>query len=206
MLMPSKNVVKIYLPDSFYHAYNRGVNKRVIFKDSFDYAVFLNLLKRHLSKKPVEDSSGREYVWLAQDIDLVAFCLMPNHFHLFLYQRTPDALPKLLKLVSMSYATYFNKKYRRIGPLFQSTYKASRITEDPYLMHISRYIHLNPKQYRTWEFSSLPYYTGHRTAEWLKPAAVLELFNSKDEYQRFLDDYVSCKEHLEDVKRMLANY
>ena len=204
--MPSRNIVKTYLPDSYYHAYNRGVNKRVIFKDSKDYSVFLNLMKRHLSEKPVVDKKGRDYSWLAPDIDLLAYCLMPNHFHLFLYQRNPDALPKLLKLISMSYTTYFNKRYGRVGPLFQNTYKATRINDDAYLLHISRYIHLNPKNYKTWKFSSWPYYTSNQKAEWLKPSAILELFDNVAEYKKFVADYVSYKETLDGIKHQLADY
>ena len=84
--MPSKNVVKIYENNTYYHAYNRGVEKRTVFIDDEDYATFLGLLKRSLDEHPETDDKGREYRWLANDVELVAFCLMPNHFHLLLYQ------------------------------------------------------------------------------------------------------------------------
>lgn len=203
--MPSKNRVKVYLENSYYHLYNRGVNKRVIFKDEEDYAVFLNLLKRHMAPESQKDKKGREYVNLYQDIELLAFCLMPNHFHLFIYQHTQSAIKDLMRLVLMSYTTYFNKKYRRIGPLFQDTYKASLITNDNYVLHISRYIHLNPREYRSWPYSSLAYFIGAKTANWVRPSRVLDMFSGKDDYLKFVADYVDYKRELDTIKSKLAN-
>ncbi len=202
--MPSKNRVKEYLDDTYYHVYNRGVNKRVIFKDSQDYAVFLNLFKRYLSKNPVKDDKGREYDWLYDRLEVLSFCLMPNHFHILIYQHDKDAMTKFMRGLLTSYTMYFNKKYRRIGPLFQARFKASRITEDAYLMHISRYIHLNPASYKTWEFSSLPYYIGKKHAEWVRPARILELFENGS-YESFVADYREHKRVLDDLKHELAN-
>lgn len=202
--MASKNRLKDYVDDSYYHVYNRGVNKRKIFLDSDDYAVFLNLLKRYLSKKPVKDNKQREYDWLYERLELLAFCLMPNHFHLLVYQHDEQAMTRLMRGVMTSYTTYFNKKYKRIGPLFQDRFKASRITEDPYLLHISRYIHLNPSSYKTWEFTSLPYYMSEKNAEWVRPERILDLFE-KNSYAKFVSDYESHKKVLDDLKHELAN-
>src|SRR3972149_4852723 len=167
--MPSPNLEKIYLAESFYHIYNRGVNKQPIFLDSKDYAVFLNLLKRYLDSKLTEDKNGREYENLHEKLELVAFCLMPTHFHLFVFQHTPEAMTRLLRGVGTSYTGYFNKKYRRSGPLFTDRFKASIINNDAYLIHISRYIHLNPLSFRNYEWSSLPYYLGKKQADWVNP-------------------------------------
>jgi len=203
--MPSKNREKIYLPESYYHVYNRGVNKRTIFKNQDDYAVFLNLLKRYLNNTPTKDDKGREYEWLHEQIELVAFCLMPNHYHLLIYQHEPHAMTRLLRGVAGAYGTYFNKKYRRVGPLFQDRYKASMITQDSYLQHISRYIHLNPPRYRHWQFSSLPYYEGYKTAGWVSPGRILELFNSKEDYSSFVADYEDHQRMLEVIGHELAD-
>lgn len=115
-VMPSRNIVKLYDVNTYYHIYNRGIEKRKIFLDGEDYAVFLNLLKRYLDKEPVKDSKGREYFWLANDLQVVAFCLMPNHFHILLYQIEKDAMTKLLRAVCTSYTTYFNKKINVLDP------------------------------------------------------------------------------------------
>ena len=122
LFMPGRNLEKIYVEDSYYHVYGRGHNKEVIFREKDDYAVFLNLLKRYLSNKPVQDKKNREYPWLQPEIDLLAFCLMPNHFHALIYQRTPDAMTKLFKSVITTYGMYLNKKYKLLGPVFQSRF------------------------------------------------------------------------------------
>lgn len=203
--MPSRNSRKIYLPDSYYHIYNRGVNKRRIFLDDEDYRVFLNLLKRYLSDKPEKDNKKREYPWLQPEINLLAYCLMPNHFHLLVYQITEHGFHKLLKNVCGSYTKYFNHKYQRVGPLFQDRYKASMIIKDDYLQHISRYIHLNPREYKTWQYSSLPYYIEKKKAEWIAPSRILELFTSRETYADFMADYEDYKRILKSVEEELAN-
>ncbi len=203
--MPSRNREKIYLPDGYYHIYNRGINKRVIFKDPDDYAVFLNLLKRYLDSQPSKDKQGREYESLYGRLDLLAFCLMPNHLHLLVYQRDSKAMTRLMRSVCTAYSSYFNKKYQRMGPLFQERFKASLVNSDKYLHHISRYIHLNPDNYVAWEFSSLPYYTKDKNAAWVKPGFILKMFNDKEEYLRFLADYKDHKSMLDEIKYELAN-
>ncbi|HLC91766.1 MAG TPA: transposase [Candidatus Saccharimonadales bacterium] len=203
--MPSKHIEKIYVSGGYYHLFNRGVNKRVIFKDDEDYAVFLNLFKRHLSNKPVADKKGREYPWYHGGIKLLAFCLMPNHYHLLVYLYDEKAMTKLLQSVCTAYTMYFNKKYKRVGHLFQDRFKASMIQADPYLQHISRYIHLNPEDYRRWQFSSLPYYLGDIQATWIDPKPILDLFKSKKEYENFLRDYSAHRAMLKDIQSELAN-
>ncbi|MBI2592420.1 transposase [Candidatus Saccharibacteria bacterium] len=204
--MAGRNVDKIYLEDSYYHVYGRGHSNNEVFRDNDDYTVFLNLFKRYLSNEPSRDKQNREYPWLQPEIDLLAFCLMPNHFHALIYQRTPDAMTKLFKSVITTYGMYFNKKYELLGPVFQSRFKALMIDRDNYLVHISRYIHLNPKDYKTWNFSSLPFYLRHQKAEWLKPGNILELFDGRTDYKKFIEDYEDHKKWIGEIKSELANY
>ncbi len=192
--MPSRNIVKIYAEDGFYHVYNRGVNKQDIFLDAKDYSVFLNLLKRYLDSSPAKDPKGREYDNYFADIDLLAFCLMPNHFHLFLEQRSSDSMTKLLRSVTGAYTIYFNKKYKRVGPLFQSRYKASLVNSEAYFSHISRYIHRNPHDFKDWEWSSFPYYLVDKKEDWLKPDFVLGEFDGPEYYNEFVESYKPSKE------------
>jgi putative transposase len=203
--MPSRNLEKIYIGDSFYHIYNRGLNKQDVFIDNADYAVFLNLLKRYLSDKSVKDNKGREYESLNGKAELLAFCILPNHFHLLVYQSDPEAITRLLRGVATSYVGYFNKKYRRSGPLFGDRFKASMINDDRYLTHISRYIHLNPPNYKKYEWSSLPYYLGKREASWIKPEKIIGLFNQSESYLQFLADYADYKKTLDSIKWELAD-
>jgi putative transposase len=203
--MPSKNRVKQYSADSFYHVYNRGVNKRMIFIDPEDYSVFLNLLKRYLSIDPVRDLKGREYKHLYGTVEMLAFCLMPNHFHMLIYQKDRDAITELLRPVITTYVIYFNKKYKRVGPLFQGVFKATSITNDAYCQHISRYIHLNPSDYKNWEYSSLPFYLGTKHADWVRPERIMGMFQDVDEYVNFVADYESQKEIMDELKHQLAD-
>lgn len=196
---------KIYISDGYYHIYGRGRAKSDIFKDEEDYSVFLNLFKRYLSKQPVKDSKGREYPWLYNDIELLAYCLMPNHFHALVYQYQPQATTSLFKPLITTYGMYFNKKYKSSGQILESRFKASLIGNDAYLTHISRYIHLNPRNYNKWKFSSLPYYLGARSAEWLKPERIINLFNDREDYKKFVDHYVDHQKMLDEIKSELAN-
>lgn len=202
--MPSKHIEKVYSADAYYHIYNRGVGKRSIFKEDEDYIVFLNLLKRHLSAEPVKDKQGREYPWYGNDIQLLAFCLMPNHYHLLVFQQEEDAMTKLMRSICTAYTMYFNKKYKRVGHLFQDRFKASMILDDAYLQHISRYIHLNPDNYKEWQFSSLPYYLGQKEADWLRPKLIIELFEGES-YSAFLSDYVGHRKMLKNIAYELAD-
>lgn len=197
--MPSRNLEKIYIADTFYHIYNRGANKQNIFNDNDDYAVFLNLLKRYLDNVPKKDNKGREYDWLHDRIELLAFCLMPNHFHMLIYQSDESAMTRLLRGVCTAYSRYFNTKYGRTGPLFQNRYKASMITKDDYLEHITRYIHMNPENYENWEFSSLPYYLKQKQSAWVRPDKIIAIFDGHN-YLDFLKDYEENKLFIDELK------
>ena len=203
--MPGRNIEKIYLSETYYHLYNRGVNKRRIFIDSEDYAVFMNLLKRYLDNQPAKDNKGREYKRLHSKIELLAFCLMPTHYHLLVYQHTPEAITELIRPVATAYTMFFNKKYKRQGPLFQSRFRAAVVNKEAYLQHISRYLHLNPEDYQNWEFSSLPYFMGKKNSGWVRPDRILELFDDRHEYKTFVEDYAEHKRMLDLIKSELAD-
>lgn len=203
--MPSRNVIKVDVEQSYYHVYARGHGRQKIFQDDKDYRVFLNLLKRHLSVNEVADKYGKPYAHLRGQIELLCYSLMDNHFHLLLYQNEKGAMAKLMRSVMTSYSTYFNKKYDSSGSLFESRYKASRISSDSYLMHISRYIHLNPKDWRAYPYSSISAYFGIGHTEWLQPDKIIDLFGTLPIYADFLDDYEGYKESLDEIKHDLAN-
>lgn len=114
-------------------------------------------------------------------------------------------MTEFMRSLLTSYSMYFNKRYKRSGPLFESRYKASRISDDAYLQHITRYIHLNPKHWREYEYSSLPYYLQQVTDEWIQPKRIAELFTSPVAYLEFVEDYQQNKEMLDILKHELAN-
>lgn len=193
--MPSKNEVKIYVENSYYHIYNRGVEKRDIFLDEQDYSVFLTYLKTYLLPKdeqklqelltdPKTDYRERDKIIkmlrlnnFNDDLKLLAYCLMFNHFHLLIYQKGRDNIHKFMNSLMTRYSMYFNKKYKRVGPLFQGVYKAVLVKTDGQLVHLSRYIHLQAinlqGQPLRGQPSSYPNYLGKISQEWVKPDEIL---------------------------------
>lgn len=209
--MPSKNILKIYLENSYYHIYNRGIEGREIFRDERDYKVFLHFLKRYLTP-PATDLSEIKPRYKADIFDqlhLIAYCLMPNHFHLLVKQFSKNAIVSLMRALGNSYVYYFNKRDQRTGPLFEGRYKATIIETEPYLLHLTRYIHLNPlledgPRTRTdlvrlveYPYSSYGDYLGRRQTNWVHPEEILSFFKTaqrtslKDilSYQSFVEDY-----------------
>lgn len=215
--MPSLNRIKIYIENGDYHVYNRGVEKRDIFQDDQDYRVFFSFLKSYLSPinvqivHPLLEVTGpgpvriRPLKSFFAEVSLLCYCLMPNHFHLLLHQIPPDGMQRFIQALCTSYTMYFNKKYKRIGHLFQGPYKAVFVDRDSYLLHVTRYIHLNSKEMtgpgpvsiREYPYSSYPYYLRLKQAAWLHPEHVLDYFRSaqsKDyrdflSYESFVEDY-----------------
>ncbi len=204
--MPAKNTVRAFETGGYYHVYNRGAGKRIVFHDDYDKAYFLGIIARYLDPKVHDyDGNGAEYPKYDTDIELLAYCLMGNHIHLLFYiKQSPNALSMLVKSIMVSYTMYFNLKYKESGTLFQGKYRASRITRDDYLQHISRYIHLNPRNYATYQFSSFQAYTGGAVPRWLNPQRLLALFNT-NEYKAFVADYEGHKEALESIRSELAD-
>lgn len=198
-------MLKIDCANSYYHIYARGIDKNNIFKEDYDYRVFFNLLKRYLSKEQQFDKYGVPYPHLHNKLELICYCLMPNHFHFLIYQEEPKAMRTFMQGLMTSYSRYFNKRYSRRGPLFESRYKASMILNDSYLEHISRYIHLNPKDYRFYEYSSLPFFISIDSPEWIKPDRIKNLFSNPREYVEFLEDYEDIKMMWDEIKYELAN-
>lgn len=203
--MPSRNVLKIDVPESYYHIYARGASRKTIFLEDDDFDYFLGLFHRYLSHDEVTDKNGVPYDKLHEDVELLAYCLMGNHFHLLVYQREEGAMQRLMRGVMTSYSRYFNKKYDQSGSLFESRYKASRISSDEYLMHISRYIHLNPNDWKNYPYSSIKYFVYGREPDWLNKDKVLELFSSPESYIEFVSDYKDIRDVYEEIKHELAN-
>jgi len=203
--MPPRYKIKQYLIDGVYHVYNRGVEKREIFLDEQDYAIFLHLLKYYLSpveKNPIHPlinlpnySVAFKYRHVLENledkVDLFAFCLMPNHFHLIIRQKTVDGMTSLMRKISTTYAMYFNKKYDRVGYLFQGNYKAILVDRDDYLIHLSRYVHINSAEFEgtvpsNYPYSSYSYYLKEKHAVWLKPDFILNYFKDSS-YKDFVE-------------------
>jgi putative transposase len=165
-----------------YHLYNRGHNRERIFFARENYAFFLRRLREYLL--PV--------------LDVVAYCLMPTHYHLLVktceVSETSEVSLAMMRF-SVSYTKAMNKQYDRVGALFQGAFQAKHVGEDAYLVHLSRYLHLNPvmsglvERAEDWEFSSYREYAGLREGTLPRPEIVLGQFPSPEAYRAFVESY-----------------
>jgi len=135
--------------DEYYHVYSRGVEKRNIFLEESDYSRFLKLLYIANSNERFHfrDVAKRNLSEIKRDhkyTSIGAYCLMPNHFHILFRETTENGISNMMEKALTGYAMYFNKKYNRVGPLFQSVFKAQHVNNDVYLRYLYAYIHLNP--------------------------------------------------------------
>jgi putative transposase len=172
--------------ENLYHIYNRGAHKATIFGDHLDYWRFLSLMYIGNSTEPFQLSnySGKNIFSLNRKKTLVnisAYCLMPNHFHIALEECAPDGISRFIQKICTGYAMYYNIKYKHSGTIFQGAYKAKPVTDEEYSRVLINYIHLNPfgieepnvtKEYksehlleaiecsRKYEYSSFKYYLG----------------------------------------------
>jgi len=211
--MPAKHSVKQYLANGHYHIYNRGVEKRKIFQDKQDYAVFLSYIKTYLQPKDIDSLRNKlgnpEINWQEKsqiikilnlnnfhgEIQLLAYCLMSNHFHFLVKQKSANSIDNFMQSLTTRFVLYFNKKNKRIGPLFQGIYKAVLVDTDEQLLHLSRYIHINPKHISSRLnledcYSSYADYIGKRETDWIKTDLILSYFsktNPKLTYSAFVE-------------------
>ncbi len=163
----------------FYHIYNRGVDRRRVFFSRENSLFFLRRLRDHLA---VGDAAG---------VEVLAYCLMPNHYHL-LVRPHGDDLAVRLGALSKSYTQAINRQQDRVGPLFQGRFKAKLVEKEAGMVHLSRYIHLNPvaaglvRDPTDWEFSSMPEYAGLRRGTLPSHAPVWAAFEGGDARSRYV--------------------
>lgn len=173
----------------YYHVYNRGNRKQSIFLQNRDYERFLGKVVEYKKKFLV---------------NIVSFCLMPNHFHFLLQQLSSNAISQFLSNLCNSQSRYFNIKYETVGTLFQGRFKAKKVDKDEYLIHLSRYIHLNPisllnlsnkefaiNQLLDYRWSSLPIFLLGKSTDIVDIAPILNYFSSKDSVEDYRDFVIS---------------
>lgn len=120
---------RVFVKDQYYHVYNRGNHKEKIFFEQRDYERFLRKFKIYRGDCQVT---------------VLSYCLMPNHYHFLMRQDTDESISKLISRLQNSHAKFLNLKYELVGSSFQNPFQAKLVDRDEYLLHLSRYIHLNP--------------------------------------------------------------
>lgn len=139
--------------DEYYHLYNRGTEKRVIFMDKEDYRHFLLLMYVCNTSKSIELRNIRENFDRGKTIiDIGAYCLMPNHFHILVREKIENGVSRYIHKLMTSYSMYFNKKHKRTGKLYEGVFKSIHVNTGNYSKYIYSYIHLNPAKLidKTW--------------------------------------------------------
>jgi putative transposase len=213
--------------NEFYHIYNRGTDKRVIFNNKNDYRRFITLLYLCNASDGVdvfkmlrsEEKEFQELIEIERDETLVeigAYCLMPNHFHILIREKQQGGISLFMKKLSTAYTMYFNSKYKRTGSLFQGRFKAKHANDDRYLQYLFSYIHLNPvklieptwteegikdfkkaKNYlRTYYYSSYPDYSGlqRKEVKILEIKNYPEYFKNSNEFKALVHDWMKNKD------------
>lgn len=221
--MPGRKV--ILANNEIYHVINRGVASQSTFLSKRDYQRALSsffyyqnqnlplgyshfIVQSQERKEEILKELRLEKKFLAA---IITFCLMPNHFHCLLKQVVDNGISKFLSNFTNSYTRYFNTKNNRQGPLFQGRFKAVRIETDAQLLHVSRYIHLNPytsylvknlKDLEGYPYSSFPEYLGKAKTSHYHKEIVLDHFKTKEAYKKFVFDQADYQRRLEEIKHL----
>ncbi len=207
-------------PDEYYHVYNRGTEKRNVFMRENDYRRFLALLYLTNQIEATElKLQGRTLEEISEPrngerlVDIAAYCLMPNHFHLLVREVADGGISKFMQKLTTGYTMYFNKQNKRSGALFQGKFKATHVDNDRYLRYLISYIHLNPiklieskwkeagitnkaraeRYLETYPYSSfLDYLNTQRTENMiLTREALPEYFSSGTDFKTFVTEWLT---------------
>ncbi len=200
----------------FYHIYNRGVDKRSVFLDQQDFERFLQSMREFNNQKPIGslfENSFRDKTKLGNRVtklvDVVCYCLNPNHFHLILKQRIGNGLSEFMHRLGSGYTRYFNIKNKRNGALFQGKFKAIHVDSNEYLLHLSAYVNLNNRVHRlqgkaarsSWE----EYVHGKKAM--CRKEIIIKQFDKPSEYKHFaesaLQDILERKKLYKETENML---
>ena len=182
----------IYTPGYTYHIYTRGVNRQPIFFANHNWGFFIRCLRQYFTPEKVI---------------IIAYCLMPNHYHLLVRILCDDFGLSVMQPFSTSYTKAINKEQNRVGSLFQGRYKGKQVDKDGYLLHLSRYIHRNPvtaglvAHPADWQFSSYRDYVGLRQGTLPNPDIVLSQLPSVAAYA----EYVETGDDEQEIKHLLFN-
>ena len=206
---------------SLYHIFNKSISKYTIFNSDFEFNRFINIINYYLYKNPpVKYSRFLEYSTEYQQktknsfveenklVEIIAYCLMPTHFHLILKQLKKSGVSILLGNIENSYARYFNLAHRRSGPLWVGPFKNISINTNEQLLHLTRYIHLNPcssnivKYPHEWKFSSFREFIHNNAKD--KMCNYFKYFDlSRNEYKTFVEEFIDQQKELELIKHLI---
>jgi len=212
--MPARKIP--FVNNEYYHILNRGVAQMSFFNEARNYKQFMKTMLYYQIENPKPRLSyfSPQSNLLNADkkiVEIICYCLMPNHFHFLLRQVRERGITEFISKLSNSYTKYFNIKNKRIGPLFQGEFKAIHIETNEQLIHLSRYIHLNPlvgyliKDLEEYRWSSYKEYVGLATTNICSKNVILEQFRSSQDYKQFILDQKDYGKKLEMIKHQLID-
>lgn len=209
--------------DEIYHVYNRGINRQPTFITKREFQRALLTIKYYkVSDPPIRLSKFLQFEKGRQEeiqeainqrdklVEILCFCLIPNHFHFLLKQKKENGISKFLGNLQNSYTRYFNTLNGRDGSLFLDQFKAKRIETDEQLIHVSRYIHLNPytghvvkslKELELYPWSSFPYYLRGDNG-FVDIELVLGMFKNVASYKKFVFDQADYQRRLKEIEHL----
>ena len=201
----------------YYHVFNRGVAKMRIFNNFYDYNRFLKCVLYYQidGQKPRFSIFTPETYELDSSkkiVDIISYCFMPNHFHFMLKQTRDGGISEFISKISNSYTKYFNIKNARVGPILQGDFKAVHIESNEQLLHVTRYIHLNPligfvvKDLEIYKWSSYSEYTDLISDGICEKDIILGQFETKVDYKQFVLDHIDYAKRLDYIKHLLLDY
>lgn len=198
-----------------YHIFNRGVAKLPIFKNRRDYTRLLDTLYYYQFQGPkprfsqLKRFKNQKFEANKKIIEIICYCLMPNHFHFMVKQLVENGISEFMNKISNSYTKYFNTAHNRVGPLLQGQFKAVRIESDEQLVHLSRYIHLNPitsyvaRDLKDYIWSSYHSYVSIEVNKLCNPDLVLLMFKNYKIYEQFVLDQQDYAKSLKMIKNKI---
>lgn len=222
--MPGRTIP--FITDQAYHVYNRGINKQPVFVNKRDYDRALESLRYYrfhnqnlsLSKYLLLQKSKRNNFLTnsrrkLQMVEVFAYCFMPNHFHLLVKQLEDGGISKFIGQFQNSYTRYFNIRHDRDGSLFLDQFKAVRIEDDEQLLHVSRYIHLNPytgyvvkniNNLVSYPYNSLKDYLLQKESDMVDTEFILGQFHSRQSFKKFVFDQADYQKNLKEIEHLLV--
>ncbi len=200
----------------YYHIFNRSLFREEIFGSAYLKSLFIKSARFYLQlNPPVKFSIYRRQTQKYQInltdslVDVISFCVMPTHYHFLLMQKKTNGITKFISRICNSYSHFYNLKKMRKGTLFEDKFKAVRIRGLEQLLHLSRYIHLNPvtehlvENPENYKFSSYNIYLGKEPKGFVNPGVVLSEFSSKKSYQEFVMDRKNYQRELAHIKHLI---
>lgn len=212
--MPPRKV--ILATGETYHIFNRSLRQIPIFTNKREFDLFLMAARYYLQVgHPVkfslyrQQSSKYEIDLSKKLVKIIAYCLMPNHFHFILTQMEEEGIKTFIHRLATSYSHYFNLKYKQKGSVFESKFKALRVETQEQLIHLSRYIHLNPvtnflvEDPKKYDYSSYKIYLGKQKSDFINPSGVMADFSSPKLYEQFVLNQKDYQRELERIKHLM---